>query len=155
MMSDYFITRNGRHVPAQATDQPGTEMLVRTVSLNVDGTPRDRPTLCVSPALTAGDPHQAQIMADELDRRGYLPPRTPMTRAEHARLMSEHRIPSQLAEVLWDVLGRGIPIVSAASRVFRDRTSRQRKNIRTRIQRLIREIGWGETADDERRFPPT
>ncbi len=60
-------------------------MLIRTCSRYPDGNPTGRPQLCVSIGF-AGSPERARKIAEGLDRRGYLPPERPMTRAEFAKL---------------------------------------------------------------------
>jgi len=139
----YFLTRSGRCVPERDTDQAGTDMLVRTVSAYTDGAPLDRPQICVSPELTAGDPGRACRMAADLDRRGYLPPDPPMTRAEWGRIAAERKIAPDYMMVIWDVLGRGVPAGTALARAGIKRERRRR------VQRIIKDIGWGESEEDE------
>lgn len=134
-----YITRNGRHVPEQATDQRGTEMLVRTVSSYTDGKLIDRPQVCVAVEL-AGDVEAAQRLADDLDRRGYLPPAQPMTRAEWARAVAEHKIPVAYAALLWEILGRGVPSVTAIRRLPQAPANAQ--NMRKKLVKIIKAIGW-------------
>ncbi len=108
-------------------------MLIRTVSRYTDGTPIDRPQVCVSPEY-ASDTAGAQRVAEGLDKQGYLPPATPMTRAEWAAIFPEA---TQSALAVWDVCGLGLTLSLAAKR--HGYTS---KNSRRALQRLIKKIGW-------------
>ena len=134
-----FLTRSGRRVPDADTDQPGSALLVRTVSCNADGTRRDRPAVAVSPELTRGDAEGARLMADDLDRRGYLPPDPPMTERERQGLPA---VGATTRAVIWEVLGRGVPLGTALERA--GVPASQRRNQRRRVQRWIVAIGWGE-----------
>jgi len=131
-MTEFFVTRNGRRVPEHATDQAGSEALIRTVSRYTDGQPIDRPQLCVALRSSFRDP---RAIAEQLDRRGYLPPERPMTRAEFDRLDYSRRF----RQVLWGVLGEGLPIGFALERYLPGRHTR---NDRESVRRLIRQIGW-------------
>lgn len=132
-----FIMRSGRRVPERETDQPGSDMLVRTVSHNADGTSRERATVAVSPDLFGGDTDRAQNYAQDLDARGYLPPADPMTYPEWTRLTAEHRIGERSAAIIWDICGRGVPLTLAIQRAGASSAARRR------LQRLIKDIGWG------------
>jgi hypothetical protein len=134
-----FVTRSGRRVPERDTDQAGSEMLVRSVSRNADGTARERPTVAVSPEIAINGQSPEQI-AEDLDTRGYLPPEEPMMREEHARIVAARRIGSRDAAILWDVCGRGVPLGYALLRAGVEAS--KRKSARRSMQRLIRDIGW-------------
>jgi hypothetical protein len=118
-------------------------MLVRTVSSYSDGTPIDRPQLCVAPELTAGNIDSARQLAEDLDRQGYLPPKRPMSRQENRDIEAS----DFQRHIIWEVCGRGVPLGAALARdgVPVDK----RKNARRKIQKLIRNIGWG--GEDEKR----
>jgi hypothetical protein len=118
-------------------------MLVRTVSFYSDGKPIDRPQLCVSPELTAGNIDSARQLAEDLDRRGYLPPKQPMSRQENRDIEA----PSDFhRQIIWEVCGRGVPLGAALAHggVPVDK----QKNARRKMQKLIRKIGWG--GEDEK-----
>ncbi len=93
---------------------------------------------------------RAREEAEELDRRGYLPPLEPMTRTEHERIVSERGLSRLMAQMLWDVLGRGVPISTAhhwASKGTGADSQQRYRNHRRRLQRIIRDIGWSEKPE--------
>lgn len=140
-----FITRNGRHVPEPATDQAGSEALIRTVSRYTDGKPTDRPHLCVSTELTGGDAGRAQAIAEQLDRRGYLPPEQPMTRTEFDAL-DERAVGKSvvLRAVIWAVCGQGLPIPFAIEGHCPDAAPGYRR----KVEKVLHRIGWSGDAPE-------
>jgi hypothetical protein len=134
-----LITRNGRHVPPDETDQADSDMLVRTVSRYTSGASIDRPQLCVSPELCDGDIERTRQLAERLDRNGYLPPATPMKRAEwlgHRKVIQS----DVTAEIIWQVCGLGVPLIIALERAGIPQA--KQKNQRRKIHRAIKHIGW-------------
>lgn len=140
MTGRVFLTASGRYIPEADTDQPGSEMLVRTVSRYTDGTAIDRPQVCVSPELAGGVAMLAEALARDLVRRGYLPPTIPMTRAEHAAIVATHQLVPHHAAIIWDVCGRGVPLGTALGRAKVPEA--KRRNARVALQRKIKKIGW-------------
>lgn len=136
-----FILPSGTRLPEYRTDQPGSTLLVRTVSRHADRTPR-RMTIAVSPALTGGDEEAARSLARDLDRRGYLPPDRPMTRAQLDAASAEHRMTDTVRALIWMALGEGVPLGTAMERA--GITPAKRRNLRRTVERTIRAIGWGE-----------
>lgn len=150
-MTTFFVTRTGRRVPEAETDQAGSDMLVRTVSRYADGTAIDRPQLCAAPELFAGDIAIAATTVDDWDRRGYLPPARPMTRAEFDRLpvaVPQPQNPRKFIRlsdghrrIVWEVLGRGVPLALAITRC--GAAAGKRRD----LQRLIKALGWDQQDD--------
>lgn len=135
-MPEYFVTRSGRRIAEPDTDQAASEALIRTVSRYTDGTAIDRPQPCVSIGY-AGGPEKARALAETLDRRGYLPPARPMTRAEFGAAFPDPEARGQrMARALWSVLGEGLPAAEALSQHGLAATSRRT------LRRRIKALGW-------------
>ena len=103
VLSQTFITGDGRCLSGRETDQAGTEMLIRT----------GRGRLCVSPALTDGDFEHARRVCETLQRQGYRPVEQPVSRLDHAWTMMEFMASDLQFRVSWDIYGLGIPLASS------------------------------------------
>lgn len=125
-----YILPTGEAVPDEATDQPGSTLLIRTV----------RGTVAVADSLYDAD--AAHRIARELDRRGYLPPERPIAWAE---IESAGVRSDKMRRLLWALLGLGLPMHLAMERcrIPRDK----RTGWRRMAQRSIKAIGW-ESRDD-------
>lgn len=138
VLSQTFITRNGRHLSERETDQAGTEMLIRT----------RRGHLCVSPVLTDGDCDHARRVCETLQRQGYRPVEQPVSRPEHARAMVEIMASDLQFRVTWDIYGLGIPLASALVRAGVKSPRRRRE-----LVMFLRTIGCRVTPPLFRRRP--
>lgn len=83
---------SGRRVPDRDTDQAGSEMLLRTVTI------RGIAELCVSPEAAGGSADAAQREAEQLASRGYLPPAAGHWR----RPIGLRRVISTGSAAIWD-----------------------------------------------------
>lgn len=139
-MTDLFATRNGRLVPADATDPAPATALIRTVSRYTDGRPIDRPQLCVALSLCGGSQVKAQALAETLDRRGYLPPEEWPTPEEwtaiEARFQADH-----IRAAVRGVLLQGLPLPLAIDRAGYPPGGR-RENQKRQLKRYLEEVGW-------------
>lgn len=137
VLSQTFITVDGRRLSGRETDQAGTEMLIRT----------RRGRLCVSPALTDGDFERARRVCETLQRQRYRPVEQPVSRLQHAWAMVEGMASDLQFRVSWDVYGLGIPLASALVRAGVKSPRRRRE-----VVMFLREIGCRVTPPVFRRL---
>lgn len=132
-----YVTRSGRRVHDRHTDQPGTRMVIRTVSKNTNGSARDRPAPCIQVAF-AGGIREAQDLADQLDRVGYLPPERPMPWEEFEAAAQRLRLNPLYSRMAWAVAGLGMSLGMA---VRREPENEGKKNIKVRLRRVLKDLG--------------
>ena len=126
-----YILPSGEAVPDEATDQPGSTLLIRTVRGEV-----------AAAASLYDDEAAAQRIARDLDRRGYLPPERPITWAEIEAMGVRS---GQMRRLLWALLGLGLPMHLAMDRCRIPQN--KQASWRRMAQRSIKAIGWGIRED--------